>query len=679
MFCKLAFKNVKKSIRDYTVYFLTLMFGVCIFYLFNSIGSQAAMIKLSESQAASLQSVAELINYFSVFVAVVLGFLAVYANRFLMKRRKKELGIYMVLGMKKWRISNIIVIETLFIGIFSLAAGLVIGVFASQGLSVLTANIFEANLKSFEFIFSKDAFRKTVIYFGIIFIILMFFNAVSISKLKLINLLSAGKKNEKLHTGHLGVSVVIFIASVVCLVTAYRFIIQNGMDNINDYKFSGSIILGSIGTLLFFMSLSGFALRIAQTNKKLYFKNLNMFVLRQINSKINTTFVSMSVICIMLLITIGTLSSGMGVANAMSKDLKNSAPYDISFDYYYQGEDPENYQGEDPKRQITDLAQKMKEDKLDLSKWAKGYAQSSRYDTDISYSDLIPESKWSGSFSYLKDYKIAAISLTDYNNTVKLLGKPAITLKADEFAVTCNVESMKPLYEEFCKNGGKIKLSGKTLTAAAEDIKDISFGNSGGRSNVGMLIVPDALVKNLDLTYEVLNMNYKSGVSEEQFLARLKTVYPDDYSDPRPYDNYSSKKGVQESATGRKAAATYLALYIGLVFLIAAAAVLALQQLSEASDNVERYGLLRKLGAEEKMINHALLAQVGIYFLLPLALAIVHSIVGIYVVNKVIADIGHLDVLGNTLATAAIFLVVYGAYFLATYFGGKSMIKQKQT
>lgn len=370
MFSKLALKNAAKSFRDYTVYFLTVLFGVCLFYVFNSIDSQTALLKLSESQRSTVKALLEVMDYISVFIAVVLGFLVVYVNGFLMKRRKKELGVYLTLGMPKGKISGIVVSETFFIGLLSLAVGLVAGVFASQGMSVVTARLFEANLTAFRFTFSQSACIKTLACFAVIFFIVMLFNTISVSRLSLIELLNAGKKNETLRFGgKLWVSVAVFLISAACLVTAYAMILQNGFQL--GTRFTVSILLGCVGTLLFFLSLSGFLLRVVQARKKLYFKNLNMFVLRQFNSKINTNFVSVSVICLMLFLTICALSSGIGVADALSKDLKDTTPYDISFQYIYHSDDA--------RKQIRDLARHMKDDGIDLDRYADSYAQISVY------------------------------------------------------------------------------------------------------------------------------------------------------------------------------------------------------------------------------------------------------------------------------------------------------------
>ncbi|MFQ8600649.1 MAG: ABC transporter permease [Oscillospiraceae bacterium] len=303
MYFKLSLKNVRRSLKDYTIYFLTLTFGICIFYVFNSLDSQQAMLDLTSSQRQMIKLLTTMMGYISVFISVILGFLIIYANKFLIKRRKKELGIYMTLGMNKGGISRVLLYETVSIGFISMAVGLLLGVFLSQAFSIVTANLFEVDLRSYTFAFSGSAFVKSILYFGLIFLCVMLFNWISVSKCKLIDLMTANRKNESLKVRKIWVSVVLFLVSLVLLGAAYAMIIHNGMMML-DAEFTGSLILGSVGTLLFFFSLSGFLVKVVQANKRIYLKNLNMFILRQLGSKINTTFVSMAVICIMLLVTI---------------------------------------------------------------------------------------------------------------------------------------------------------------------------------------------------------------------------------------------------------------------------------------------------------------------------------------------------------------------------------------
>ena len=132
--------------------------------MFNSLDSQEAMMQVSSSTRELIKLMITMLGFVSVFVAVILGLLIVYANNFLINRRKKEFGTYMMLGMSKGQISRILLIETIFVGIISLIVGLVIGIFASQFMSVLVGKLFAADMSKFEFVFSKDACIKTCIF-----------------------------------------------------------------------------------------------------------------------------------------------------------------------------------------------------------------------------------------------------------------------------------------------------------------------------------------------------------------------------------------------------------------------------------------------------------------------------------------------------------------------------------
>lgn len=685
MFSKLALKNVTKSMKDYAVYFLTLMFGVCLFYMFNSLDSQAAMLQISQSQQETLKSLSGIIGYVSVFVSVILGFLVVYANGFLMKRRKKELGVYMTLGMPKGKISFIMILETFLIGLFSLTAGLVAGIFLSQGMSVVTAKLFEANLSKFVFTFSSGAFWKTLVYFGVMFLVVMAFNMMSVSRLKLIDLLSAGHKNEKLRIRRLWISVILFLLSVGCLATSYYLIETNGIFRITN-EFIASLLLGIIGTLLFFLSLSGFLLRVVKSNRKLYFKGLNMFVLRQFNSKINTTFVSVSVICIMLLITIGTLSTGLSVSQVLSKDLRTACPYDVTMMGYPGHQEAESGStvtvvSPDDEKNIDILAS-LKKAGIDISQYSDSYAQVKIYeDKTVPYGHFLTKDNWPqimGEYSEenASSSRMYLIPLSDYNALMKMQGKPSLALASDQYAVNCTYENLISAYQRAVQNGTAITIDGKNLKPL-KTVLSIGYFDSSSGSDIGTLILPDSFFGTKKSAVTYLNLNYRPGTDAETADSSLKSASIN--SDVFPFAcSFVSRKATYERANGSKTIASYLALYIGLVFLIAAAAVLALQQLSESSDNAERYGLLRKLGAEGKMVNRALFTQVGLYFLLPLSLAIIHSVVGINTVNRALVTVRKMDILGNITMTASIFVIVYGAYFLATYLGSKSMIRQKK-
>ena len=321
---------MKKSFKDYAIYFLTLVLGVAIFYMFNSLDSQQAMLEVSQSTREMIRLMISMLGMVSVFIAIVLGFLIVYANNFLINRRKREFGIYMTLGMGKRQISSIILIETILVGILSLIVGIFIGVFASQFMSILVAKLFEADMSEFTFVFSKDACIKTCIYFAVMYVAVMIFNTLTISRYKLINLLTAVRKNEKVKIKNPMISILVFLLSVGILGYAY-YIVTGGIYELNtEEKMLKPIIMGIVGTFGIFWSLSGFMLRVVQSSKKIYLNGTNMFVLRQLNNKINTTVISMTVICLMLFMTISVLSGSLSIQTALDSELEEMTPVDVN-------------------------------------------------------------------------------------------------------------------------------------------------------------------------------------------------------------------------------------------------------------------------------------------------------------------------------------------------------------
>lgn len=646
MFYKLAFKNVKKSLSDYVIYFLTLSFGVCLFYVFNAVEAQQTMLLLSEQQHALLQTGTAMLGYLSVFISFVLAGLILYANNFLIKRRKRELGLYMTLGMDRGKISRILTAETFVIGLFSLGVGLLIGIAASQGMSVLTAKLMNVPIKDFAFSFSKDSLLKTILYFGVIFLVVMLFNIRTVSKYKLIDLIHGGRKNETLRIKKLWVCVVIFLLSVACLGAAYYMIIDNGLFLL-DRQFFGSLILGSIGTVLFFLSLSGFLLRIAKGNKRLYYKGLNMFVLRQLNSKINTNFISMSIICIMLLVTIGTFSCGLGAVDVMAGQVDDAAPFDITL------------KSQSSKNGPQDIEADLKSHGFDFAKQFSGYTQIWLFNTgDLTFRPLYDFAVETMGATYIEErdasYSIPLIRLSDYNKLLALRGEAPISLAADEYAVVCNVKEMHQILKAYVEQGRTFSINGVELRPSSLEIQQYPLQNGMMAMETGTLVVPDTLAESCEPMTALLNANYtKPGeTGENAFAAEIAALYGKGEEAPRPYTNALSHYELYMQSGGMKLMISYFVIYVGIVFLITCAAILALQQLSEASDNTERYRLLRRLGTSGRMIDRALFTQILSYFMLPLGLAVIHSVVGISVVNNAIAQFGHLNALPNILMAA---------------------------
>ena len=299
MLFKLSLSNIRRSLRDYAIYFFTLIIGVSVFYVFNAIGSQSAMMRMTESQYEIIELLDTLLSGMSVFVAGVLGLLIVYASRFLMKRRNKEFALYMTLGMSKWKISAILLVETVIIGIGSLFVGLIIGIGLSQLMSALVANLFEADMSAYKFSISGEAIVKTAVYFAVMYLVVMFFNSIVVTRMKLIDLIQSGRKSEKISLKNPVLCVLLFIVSAVSLGYAY-YNVSNQNSGMNNRKFIICIVIGCAATFCIFWSVSGMLLRIVMSMKNVYHHSLNSFTFRQISSKVNTMVFSMTVICLML-------------------------------------------------------------------------------------------------------------------------------------------------------------------------------------------------------------------------------------------------------------------------------------------------------------------------------------------------------------------------------------------
>ncbi|MEK4385586.1 ABC transporter permease [Solibacillus sp. FSL W7-1464] len=665
MFSKIAFNNVKRSFKDYSIYFLTLTLGVCIFYSFNSLDSQQAIQEMNKNSVFR-ESLELLMSGTSVFVSVVLGGLIVYANNFLIKKRKKELGLYMTLGMSKGKISRILIVETLLIGVVSLIAGIGLGIIVSQGLSVLTANILSMDLDKYKFVFSLGAMMKSIVYFGIIYLLVMLFNQYTISKYKLIDMLNASKRNEVVKLKNSFVSVLTFILSLAFLVFAYTRILKTGL-NADSMELIITVIAGVFGTLLFFFSLSSFFIHIVQKNKKYYLKDINIFVLRQINNKINTNFLSMTIICLMLFLTISLIFTAFDLKGTIDKNSAKNLPFDASaFLVADQDEEPA----------VNDIEVYLNNIDFTFEPYEK-HAFFDEYLLDLTIEDLLSK--------YLSEQEqiaiqenylygpVSAIKISDYNAIINLKGQEAVALKDDEVLIVSSYGEMIQALPEYMKNEENIVIEDKAYTirndVAIEE--NIRINKS---SKFFYLIIPDNFTGNLQLEFSSFNVLYEERYfekSEERFSNLFNDLEENKYRNIHPGLVIGSTiDQIKERENGSAALFLFLGLFLGLIFIISSAAVMALQQLSDASDSLERYISLKKIGVTDKMINGAILKQCLIYFLLPLGLAVIHSIVGI----KAVSGMFHFNY-ESILISSVILVIIYGGYFYATYVGVKNIVK----
>ena len=676
MLCKLSIKNITKSMKDYAIYFFTLILGVAIFYVFNAIDSQTVMLKASGRTYEIIKLMTSILSAISVFVSFILGFLIIYASRFLIKRRNKEFAIYLTLGMSKRKISLILFFETLLIGLISLIIGLGLGVVLSQLMSILVANMFEADMTKFQFVFSQSACLKTLIYFGIMYLIVIIFNTIIINKYKLIDLLSSSKKSEKVKLKNPYVCIVIFIISVIVLGLAY-YLVTDGFEKLTTAdQILIPIIMGIVSTFTLFWSMSGLILKLVMSLKNIYYKGLNSFIVRQISSKINTMVFSMTIICLMLFVTICVLSSSLSLKNSMTKNLKELVPMDIEFTKPVNIKEGNGFSEIEVNDSKISIEKTLENLNLNPEEEFKDTLSFNIYeDESIILKSLLINSLDEIYKEYpflLYNQTIDLMKLSDYNALAEKFNLEKYNL--NEYIVIVNYDYMASIINTGLKNNPELLLNNETYHSKYKKCQDGFYELNSSRSNTGFIVLPDKALENHTSIAEFLVANYKN--DKEKTEDKIDEVLSNNYN-KTTWLTYNSKIDIANASVGLGVLVTFVGLYLGIIFLISSAAILALKELSESTDNKERYNMLRKIGASEEMLNSALFKQIGIFFATPLLLAIIHSIFGIKFANFLLESMGTKGLLLSNIMTAIFLVTIYGGYFILTYLCSKNIISKR--
>lgn len=650
MYSKLALRNVKKSYRDFFIYFITLTFSVSLFYVFSSFGAQASIMNLSTSQGSMVEALIRIMNAMSYIVAVVFAFLILYANHFLIKRRHQELGVYTLLGMPKRYISRILIYETLYIGVFSLVSGLLLGLALSQITTLLSAKVLSVSTQ-YHFVFSMSATLKTIGCFMIIFMVVMIFNGVILNKYKLIDLLRSKRQNETLKVRKTWVSVVVFILACVLIGFAYKLALKP-LELIRLLPLV--LVTGALGTFMLFLSFSGFMLKFMQINQKRYNTGLNSFVFRQVSAKISSTYKMMAVITLMLLIAIGALATAFNLNYVLGNEVEKATGYDVSVVV-------SGSEGNDYSSLFEDVA------------GIKNHIAASIYDLGIEAKDMGMTHELYG------NQRILFMTQSDFNALRMHEGLEPIQLSnQDVFFQKAPTAGLQ--IDDLLKLDHINILDTSFKLQENRDGKSVRIAN-GSMIHGALFVVNDSHLPSLQskmISNDAWNQNtfvYNIGVegTQEDVVATINQKL--DGQSLGLYHSIISSNEVIESMNGTELLFTYVGLYLGLVFLLSSVVVLALQQLSEASDNQARYRVLSKLGADSKLIKNSILKQISIYFFLPLIIALIHAYVGIKAMNVNLNLAGLApDTMMPALLTTIAIIVMYLIYFIITYSSSKAII-----
>lgn len=690
MLAKLAFGNLRKSIRDYAVYFVTLVLGVAVFYAFNTIAGQAGF--LSYRYGDILGMLGEILTGLTVFLALVLGLLMVYANNYLVRRRKKELGLYQVLGMRRGQVSGILALETFMASLVSLGVGLLLGVFLSQILVFVTAALFHDQVQGFRFKFSVDALALTLTCFGIMFAIMLLLNLRTLGRVKLADLMGAHRVNESMKVRSALGSVLLFVLACAFIGCGYWRFLHDGFPITGDIEmgvqqFALTTGLVFAGTILFFYAVAGFVLAVARRLRRVYWRGLNMFTLRQLGSRVNTAALSTGVISLILFLAITSVTGGMSICNVLTGAVEDHTPADATVRVtFFEGGEGAAYEAA---TKTQDFAELMARAGYDLGE-VGSTSQLTLYDVhrllDNPAALTMPViSEATGASmplgmegSNAETSGLDAISVSDFNAWRSLLGLDPIDLGKSGYLITCDMgDQVTGFYNDMLAAGYSIAIDGCQLTPALSEVivdRSAALSLSAIGSNSGTLVLPDDVACSGKPHTAYVNVLYDVPAPEgDAFVERLLSEF--DSSDSflengehvafvntclTATQNWSQMGGVAGMIS-------YMAIYIGFVLVIACAAILAIQQLSSTSDSQGRYRLLSELGCPRELIYRSLLTQTLVYFLLPLVVAVAHSLVALRMVIQAVTLFGGIDIARASLMAVGLFVVVYGGYALVTY------------
>lgn len=725
MLCKLAWGNVRHAGRDYLVYLLTLTLGVTVFYAFNTISMQVDIAGIKEEGLFELMG--GMLGYLTYFLAGVMAFLMVYANNFIMKRRKKEFGLYQVLGMGRGRVATIMAFETVFVSVGAFVAGIVLGVGLSQLMTFFTASLFKTQIANFHFFFSVHAFNLTLACMLVMFVLTLLLNLRAVRRTRLIELMGAERRNESIKTRNPWIAIAIFAVGVVLVGVAYYRLLRDGFpltatdsklqEAMNQFGITTAMV--TVGTFALFWGLSGMLIKLLQSLRGVYWRGLNMFTVRQLAAKVNTVCFSMGVIAMLLFLAITSVTCGMSIANVMNENLERYNPVDVSLTYVYYTPDTFDYYKEYvnppdeadrmvpadttvdlyPAWHVWDSSADNNDEtgkKVDIADVAGEHVQIDSYlsypfgssNPSVTPSEMckIMGEKLPKAFggSNADTMGLFVTPASQYNKLRQMMGEEPVHIGHDQYLLTCDMGGeLVDLYTKYMAGGHALTLGGHTLKPATDksDEDTAAIANSAMGSNPGTVVVADELLSQLNLQpySSSLLVNYKQGMDTTEADESIKYTLLDDLlvdgKKPGSWGTFIIRSEMYTQAAQMNGLISYLAIYIGFVLVVACAAILSIQQLSNVADGSRSYRVLAQIGCDDRQIRHSVMAQQAVFFLFPLAVGLAHSFVALKVIIELVSIFGNMSIGGTVGLTCAIFLAAYGGYFLVTYLMSAGMVQ----
>lgn len=682
MLGKLSFRNAKRQAKDYCIYFITVIISVALMFSFNSIATSNDISDLSTYMVAFSKAISGI----SILIVLVMAWLINYCMRFMLEKRSKEFGTYQILGIEKKSISNIFTLENIMIGGIAFIIGIALGTFLYQIFTSIIMNLFNQPYQ-IEISFSIKAVGMTAIYFFGIFALVLLNCRRKIKKTKVYDLLYANKKNENNMIKNAKGNVILFTLSIALLVGA---ILINNNEFANASNMVGrnifiAIIMLIVGIYLFYISISSFIVKRYLNNKSRKYKKDNMFLYRNLTSKINTMSLSLGTIALMFTIILIGGNVALLMNSMINNEIEMGYPYEIM---------------------ITTADGDFSKYKEYIEKNAKVkdmYEYRLYNIKGIGLSTAFEKTPFKGAVDKEID---SVLSLTTYNKLREILGYEKVDLQDDEIMINC-LKTAKGGLEKYTKENDKTKIVGKDVKI--KEIRSENIAQVGFNGSYYAIIVPDSLIpliekedqrlrdKNDDNATTVKEGEEKSEIyfldfaynfvattenmTDEKFYKELsnyiikqeREIVGEVNGKEQNYNIEISLANVQtkgERMSQTKSFYTimsFLAFYVALIFVMATATLLAIQQLSDSEKYKYRYELLRKLGVDELQINRTIFKQLLFYFAIPMVLPVIISIPVILGVGQIFTvAVTMEEILKNIGIVLGMLILVYGIYFIAT-------------
>lgn len=567
----------------------------------------------------------------------------------------------------------------------------------------------------------------------VMFVLTLLLNLRAVRRTKLIELMGAERRNESIKTRNPWIAIAIFVVGAVLVGVAYYRLLRDGFpltatdsklqEAMNQFGITTAMV--TVGTFALFWGLSGMLIKLLQSLRGVYWRGLNMFTVRQLAAKVNTVCFSMGVIAMLLFLAITSVTCGMSIANVMNENLERYNPVDVSQTYVYYTPDTFDYYKEyinpseadrivladstvdlysawhgdpwhgDRKGKSADNNDETGK-KVNIADVAGEHVQIDSYlsyplggsDPSVTPSEMckamgekLPKA-FGGSNADAMGLFVTPAS--QYNKLRQMMGEEPVHIGHDQYLLTCDMGGeLVDLYTKYMAGGHTLTLGGHTLKPATDksDEDTAAIANSAMGSNGGTVVVADELLSQLNLQpySSSLLVNYKQGMDTTEADESIKYTVLDnllvDGKEPGSWGTFIKRSEMYTQAAQMNGLISYLAIYIGFVLVVACAAILSIQQLSNVADGSRSYRVLAQIGCDDRQIRHSVMAQQAVFFLFPLAVGLAHSFVALKVIIELVSIFGNMSIGGTVGLSCAIFLAAYGGYFLVTYLMSTGMVR----